>query len=66
MRNGPTSRNQGPSKTFKIKKTEKTEVINMVDLSTKTIKDLFNQQISNMTRRTIDSFDYQFSDRWIQ
>lgn len=37
-----------------------------IDLSTGTIKELFNRQVREMTRRTIDSFDYQFSDRWLQ
>ena len=39
----------------------------MVDLSTKTIKELFNKQVREMTKKTLSnqSFDYQFSDRWI-
>jgi len=40
----------------------------MVDLSTRKIKELFNEQIKQLTRRTLasDSFDYQFSDRWVR
>lgn len=40
----------------------------MVDLSTKTIKQLFEQQISDLTRRTIleESFDFQLSGGWLQ
>ena len=37
-----------------------------IDLSTGKIRELFNKQIREMTRRTIDSYDYQFSDRWVQ
>ena len=38
----------------------------MVDLSTSKIKELFNKQVREMTKRTLaaESFDYQFSDRW--
>ena len=41
----------------------------MVDTSLKTIKKLFDQQIRELTERTIypeDSFDLQFSGAWIQ
>jgi hypothetical protein len=43
------------------------KVIMMVDLSTKTIKEIFNKQVRELTKRTLstESFDYQFSDRWI-
>ncbi len=39
-----------------------------VDLTTSTIKDLFNRQVRELTRKTIadESFDYQFSDRWMK
>jgi len=42
----------------------------MVDLSNKTIKNLFEEQIRRLTAQTIatkvDSFDYQFSGGWIK
>lgn len=38
----------------------------MVDLSNKTIKELFYSQVKNMTKRTCDTFDLQFSDAWIK
>jgi hypothetical protein len=39
----------------------------MVDLSTSTIKQLFHKQIKEMTKKTVaNTFDYQFSDRWIE
>ncbi len=48
----------------------KTEVIAMVDLTTKTIQHLFNRQVQELTHRTImskeDTFDYQLSGGWIQ
>jgi len=41
----------------------------MVDLSTTTIRKLFEKQIQDLTRQTLrpreDSFDYQFSERWL-
>jgi hypothetical protein len=41
----------------------------MIDLSNKTIKNLFEEQIRKLTRDTImakeDSFDYQFSGGWL-
>ncbi|MDP3989702.1 MAG: hypothetical protein Q8Q01_00680 [archaeon] len=40
----------------------------MVDLSTRTIRQLFEQQVRELTQRTVtakeDSFDYQFSGGW--
>ena len=38
----------------------------MVDLSTDTIKDLFERQVRRLTFKScgIESFDYQFSDGW--
>lgn len=36
-----------------------------MDLSNETIKELFYKQIRNLTLRTIDSFDFQFSDKWL-
>ncbi len=38
-----------------------------VDLSNETIKNLFYQQIRNLSvpSRKLDSFDFQFSERWI-
>ena len=37
-----------------------------MDLSNKTIKELFYKQIRNLTLKTkIESFDFQFSDRWL-
>jgi hypothetical protein len=38
----------------------------MVDLSNDTIQQLFYKQIKNLTQRTTDSFEIQFSDRWIR
>jgi hypothetical protein len=42
----------------------------MIDLSTKNVRKLFEQQIKMLTQQTLiqkeDSFDYQFSGRWIQ
>jgi hypothetical protein len=42
----------------------------MVDLTKKTIRNLFQQQVMDMTQRTVipleDSFDYQFSGRWVR
>ena len=42
----------------------------MVDLTNKTIKHLFEQQVLDMTRRTLidreDTFDYQLSGGWIR
>ena len=39
----------------------------MVDLSTGKIKELFNKQVKDLTKKTLESesFDFQFSDRWI-
>jgi len=46
---------------------EVTEVIDMVDLSTKTIKKLFERQIRELTLGPKeDSFDYQFSGGWLR
>jgi len=42
----------------------------MVDLTNKTIKDLFERQVRQLTYNTIlskeDTFDYQLSGRWIR
>ncbi len=42
----------------------------MIDLSTKHIRGLFEEQIRDLTQRTLisreDSFDLQFSGRWLQ
>ena len=38
----------------------------MVDLSKKTIRKLFEQQVRQMTIDVTDTFDLQFSDRWLQ
>jgi len=42
----------------------------MVDLSTRTIKNLFEKQVRQLTQKTIftkeDSFDYQMSGAWLQ
>ena len=42
----------------------------MIDLTTNTIKSLFEQQIRMLTQRTLmpkeDSFDVQFSGGWLQ
>jgi hypothetical protein len=42
----------------------------MIDLSTQTVRRLFEQQMKLLTQQTLmpkeDSFDYQFSGRWIQ
>jgi len=41
----------------------------MVDLTTRTIKKLFEQQVMALTQRTTDRedlFDYQFSGGWVQ
>jgi len=41
----------------------------MVDLTTRTIKRLFEEQVRSMTERTIaakeDTFDYQLSGGWL-
>lgn len=42
----------------------------MIDLSTGTIKELFEQQVREMTLKTVfpkeELFDYQFSERWLR
>lgn len=38
----------------------------MNDLNQQTIKKLFYQQIRDLTSKSLDSFDYQFSDRWMR
>jgi hypothetical protein len=41
----------------------------MIDLTTTTIRKLFEQQVRDLTQRTLqreDSFDYQFSGGWVQ
>lgn len=39
----------------------------MIDLSTKTIKKLFEEQVKDLTLRTKeDLFDYQFSGGWLR
>ncbi len=42
----------------------------MIDLNTQHIKRLFEEQIRDLTQRTLicreDSFDLQFSGRWLQ
>ena len=42
----------------------------MTDLPTKPIRRLFQQQILDLTRKTVlckeDTFDYQFSERWLR
>ncbi len=42
----------------------------MVDLSAKTIKRLFQQQVQELTQKTIfpkeDTFDYQLSGGWLR
>lgn len=35
-----------------------------MDLSQNTIRELFYKQVRNLTLKSIDSFDLQFSDRW--
>jgi hypothetical protein len=41
------------------------ELMNM-DISSKTIKELFFKQIRDLTLKSkIESFDFQFSDRWL-
>lgn len=38
----------------------------MVDLSAQKIRELFNRQVREMTKKTVaESFDYQFSDMWM-
>ncbi len=39
-----------------------------VDLSTGTIQELFMKQITDLTKKTanVNSFDVQFSDRWLR
>jgi len=40
----------------------------MVDLTTKTIKNLFEKQIKELTKKTVQkeqTFDFQFSERWL-
>jgi hypothetical protein len=51
---------------FLIKPLDKIkEVIDMVDLREKTIKDLFYTQVKKLTLNKMQSFDLQFSDAWI-
>ena len=52
----------------KFSKPQKNEVITMVDLTTSTIKKIFNKQIRELTKKTLanESFDMQFSDRWVR
>ncbi len=40
----------------------------MVDLTTSTIKKIFNERIRELTKKTLanESFDLQFSDRWVK
>ena len=40
----------------------------MVDLTNSKIKELFNKQIKELTKKTLaaESLDFQFSDRWIK
>ena len=42
----------------------------MIDLTTNTIRRLFQQQVQELTARTVirkeDTFDYQFSGGWLQ
>ena len=42
----------------------------MVDLTNRTIKKIFEQQVKDLTLRTVatreDSFDYQLSGEWLQ
>ena len=44
------------------------QVIYMVDLTTRTIRNLFEKQVRDLTERTLitkeDSFDYQMSGGW--
>lgn len=42
--------------------------MNPNDISHQTIKKLFEQQIKKLTAKSndIDTFDYQFSDAWMQ
>ena len=46
------------------------EVITMIDLSTRTIQNLFEQQVKKLTQKTQftkeDSFDFQMSGVWLQ
>ena len=48
----------------------KKEVIQMIDLTNRTIKRLFEKQVLDMTRKTLidreESFDYQLSGGWIR
>lgn len=42
----------------------------MIDLTPKNIQQLFEQQVRELTLRTViskeESFDFQFSGRWLQ
>ncbi len=38
----------------------------MIDLSNETIKELFYRQIRNLSVNKADSFDLQFSERWLK
>ena len=38
----------------------------MIDLSNETIKELFYKQIRNLSISKTDSFDMQFSERWLR
>ena len=52
---------------FKNKHNNKEVIKMVVDLSTGTIRQIFMQQVKDMTlNKKIDSFDVQFSDRLIE
>ena len=42
----------------------------MIDLTTRTIRNLFQQQVQQLTENTVirkeDTFDYQLSGGWLQ
>lgn len=52
---------------FRTKKNKFFEVNKMDELSTENIQNVFMNQIMALTKKTskLDSFDYQFSDRWL-
>jgi len=40
-------------------------IFEVISMDQRMIRDLFYKQISDLTAKSMDSFDVQFSDRWI-
>jgi len=56
-----------PNSSFLASPFKTSEVIKMDELSTENIHNVFMNQIIALTKKTsrMNSFDYQFSDRWL-